>query len=238
MSTEKYNGSDDHTEKGLTLIQRPPSRIANAAPAYVSSFSLLTWHTFIKFLLVGYSLSHLPHFYYPCTTSMHVGFIRQMSSLVWLYSLVVSCNSLQECGSSQGATYLELQVNWKTSGFIFFRLYLLFLKKGVQCHLSILNNFFCKKRVTVSDSLNLSFRFFRLFLDVLFRHPHPRDRSLSCILWPTRTLKRYWIIPHSLVHVYCNARVRIFFLLFFDDFRDISLIVIALLRSHSPPIPN
>ena len=94
-------------------------------------FSLLTWHTFIKFLLVGYSLSHLPHFYYPCTTSMHVGFIRQMSSLVWLYSLVVSCNSLQECGSSQGATYLELQVNWKTSGFIFFCLYFLFLKKGI-----------------------------------------------------------------------------------------------------------
>jgi hypothetical protein len=35
MSFEKDNGSSDHLERGLT--QRPPSRIANAAPACVSS---------------------------------------------------------------------------------------------------------------------------------------------------------------------------------------------------------
>ena len=191
--SEKQIESSSDLEKALT--QRPPSRIANAAPTYVLrppyylfiiSVSESWRDTFINYsLLVGYSPSHPPHFCYPFTTSMHVGFIRQMSSLAWLYSLVVSCNSLLECGSSREATCLELQASWKASSF----LSLLFLfpkKKDSRTIFKIPHSNFklllYKKRVIVSNSLNLSFCFFRLLLDVLFRHPHPRVRRHSCIL--------------------------------------------------------
>ena len=73
-----------------------------------------SWHG--TFYIAGYSPSQLPLSCYPCTTSVHVVFIPQMLSLVWLFSLVVSCNSLQECGSSQEAMHSALQVSslfWK-----------------------------------------------------------------------------------------------------------------------------
>ena len=118
-------------------------------PSTISSSFSVSWRFINYFLLVGYSPSHLPHSYYPCTTSIHVGYIRQMSSLVWLYLLVVSCNSLQECGSSQEATCLEPQVSLKNTIFAFFYRYTLVsynnIKKGFKIPhttIPILNTFF------------------------------------------------------------------------------------------------
>ena len=205
------HGERINTETSIKDSECRPCVCLPVLSTISSSFSV-SWRFINYFLLVGYSPSHLPHSYYPCTTSIHVGYIRQMSSLVWLYLLVVSCNSLQECGSSQEATCLEPQVSLKNTIFAFFYRYTLVsynnIKKGFKIPhttIPILNTFYI-----VSDSLNLSFRFLRLLLDVLFCHPYPRVRSHSCILWPTRTIKRYWIIPHCLVHVHCNACVRIF----------------------------
>ena len=85
------------------------STIANPGPAYVFTPTYHMTHS-NTLLVVAYSPSQLPHSCYLSSTSIHVEFGRQILWLVWPFSRVVSCNSLQACGSSREATYLELQV--------------------------------------------------------------------------------------------------------------------------------
>ena len=144
------------------------STIANPAPAYVFLLgffpfrsNLRTYH--VSLLVVVYSPSQPPHSCYLYLTLIRVEFRRQMLLLVWLFSRVVSCNSLQACGSSLEATYSELQVSFRTKK-----------KKSIIDCLFILNF------LTLTSSHH-SFLCLRYILDVLCRYIHPRIRSPSCL---------------------------------------------------------
>jgi GPR1/FUN34/yaaH family len=89
------------------------STIANPGPAYVFNFPIYHMH-FNSLPVAVYSPSQPPHSCYLCSTSIHVEFGHQMLLLVWLFLRVVSCNSLQACGSSREAMYSELQVSFRT----------------------------------------------------------------------------------------------------------------------------